>query len=622
MRREARLMQPEERGGGAAAPSSSRSPSLVAALAWGALWAPLLGVWVVVPHFLRTQRIHPSSIEQWALLGSILLIVLVGFGLIGALITWAVLRALSRARRRPLVDPGWTYALCVLLCLPALYFLTAALTELAIFRSLVGLRDYRPFLAPVGGAYAAVCGLFLVLYREIVRRNPRPRLTPIALSGIAALLVGLALAPIWGEPSLDPRANARQLEAMGARPAAPLLFVGVDSGSWKILRPLIDGGKAPTIARLIESGISGEMRAPWPHPIWSAPAWSAILTGYPRRQTGVYQELAASAPDLPSFQIPLELDFLLDPLYLVEYKIAAASGFLRLTPFPRNALLRQPVWELLHDAGLRVAVVRFLFTFPAAGQASFVISDYVGEDIWKRIGVWTQAAGSVAPAAMAPALLSSFSGASRAAEALASGLLPRGGPSVGREALVTPADSLRTAAEIDVRTIDASLHLIRSQPNIDAFFVYLGGFDTVCHSFWRYRFPREFPEDPPGDAAAREFGPVIDRYLEFVDEAIGRLIRAYPRPPNVFVVADHGAEALHGNRTYSGAHSPRDGIFVAAGPDIPHRESLIPVSYYDVAPTALELMGFAPFPDMQGVSRLAAAPGPGSPPGERSSKGS
>ena len=85
-----------------------------------------------------------------------------------------------------------------------------------------------------------------------------------------------------------------------------------------------------------------------------------------------------------------------------------------------------------------------------------------------------------------------------------------------------------------------------------------------------------------------------------------KLIDAYPQPPNVLIVADHGAEALHGNRSHSGAHAPRDGIFVAAGPGIPHQKDAIHLSYYDVAPSALELMGLAPLPDMPGVSIFRA----------------
>jgi predicted AlkP superfamily phosphohydrolase/phosphomutase len=209
---------------------------------------------------------------------------------------------------------------------------------------------------------------------------------------------------------------------------------------------------------------------------------------------------------------------------------------------------------------------------------------------------------------MAPAVFSTFSEASRGAEALVRSSLPRGAPVASPDALVTPADSLRIAADIDTRTVDASLSLLRRQPTIAAFFVYIGGFDTVCHAFWRYRFPAEFAEEEPDGEAVRKFGPVIDHYLEAVDEWVGQLIDAYAQPPNVIVVADHGAEALHGNRSYSGAHSPRDGIFAAAGPGIPHRTGAAHVSYYDVAPSVLELMGFAPLADMPGRSFLRDTP--------------
>jgi hypothetical protein len=555
---------------------------------------------------LRTQRIHPASAEEWWFLVTLVVTVFLAFGVIGSVATWMFLRLWSRLRGRALSDPGWASALCVPLLLPLLYFLIAAGTELTMFSSLVGLGSYRPFFGIACAAYAVIAVLSGLLYRAIIRCDPRPRLAPLAMSCVLGLAGGLALAPIWGEPAFDPKAAMQKAQPLhdGVRPRTPLLFVGVDSGSWKVLRPLLDRDRAPALRRLIDSGVSGEMRAAWPHPIWSAPAWAAILTGYPREQTGIYQELSASASGLPPFQIPLEFDFLLDPLYLVEYRVAAKSGLLRLTPFPRSALLRQPVWQLLHGAGISVAVVRFGFTFPAKGQADFVISDNVGGDAWKILGVWTQTIGSVAPEEMAPSLLSSFEGTSHSAEALISASLPSSAPQDSWGESMSPTGSLRIAADIDARTVDASLNLLHREPDIAAFFVYLGGFDTMCHSFWRYRFPAEFPEDPPDEAAVSEFGQVIDRYLEFIDESIGKLIDAYPEPPNVLVVADHGAEALHGNRSYSGAHAPRDGIFIAAGPSIPHQRDAIHLSYYDVAPSVLELMGLAPLPDMPGASFL------------------
>jgi hypothetical protein len=262
---------------------------------------------------------------------------------------------------------------------------------------------------------------------------------------------------------------------------------------------------------------------------------------------------------------------------------------------------------VLQSAGVQTGVVRFRYTYPADGRASFVVSNFVGTDIWKFLGVNVgMVPGLVSPAEAASELLAPFVGPSRSGEALAADLLPHGGPRASAGAWITAADAVEDGAEIDQRTLEAATRLLAAERKLGALFVYLGGFDTICHSFWRYRFPSEFPEDPPDPQEVRQFSAVIDRYAEFLDDAIGRLLAAYEKPLNVFIVADHGAEALHGNRTYSGAHSERDGVFVASGPDIPHRAEMRKLSYFDVAPTVLDLMGLATDPDMQGASVIAA----------------
>jgi len=233
---------PEVRDGG------GRHPVLVSSLGWRALWAPLLGVWGVFPHLLRTQRVHPASADEWWLLTTLALTIFLAFGVVGALATWRILRSWTTLRKRPLSDPGWASALCVPLVLPLLYFLAVACTELTFFRSLVGLGSYRPFFGIACGSYLLVAPLSWWLYRAVLRCNPRRRLTPLTLSGVLALAAGLILAPICGEPAFDAKTAVQQAQPLsdGARPRAPLLFVGVDSGSWKILQPLLDRGRAPT----------------------------------------------------------------------------------------------------------------------------------------------------------------------------------------------------------------------------------------------------------------------------------------------------------------------------------------------------------------------------------------
>src|SRR2546422_4740480 len=99
------------------------------------------------------------------------------------------------------------------------------------------------------------------------------------------------------------------------------------------------------------------------------------------------------------------------------------------------------------------------------------------------------------------------------------------------------------AAEIDRRTLEAAERLIRLRPNLPVLAVYLPGFDKVCHAFWQYRFPEAYGDGRPAAEDIAELGPVVDRYLAFVDRSLGRLIAAYGTTPNVIVVSDHGFEA-------------------------------------------------------------------------------
>ena len=83
------------------------------------------------------------------------------------------------------------------------------------------------------------------------------------------------------------------------------------------------------------------MEAQWPPYYWSGAAWAAIVTGLPRELTGVYEDLAASAPGLPLFQAPLGQVLRLNPLYSIR-SLLVHSGIVSLTPPPRSLLKATP----------------------------------------------------------------------------------------------------------------------------------------------------------------------------------------------------------------------------------------------------------------------------------------
>ena len=56
-----------------------------------------------------------------------------------------------------------------------------------------------------------------------------------------------------------------------------LLLVGWDSADWKIIHPLLDSGELPGLARLVESGTSGNLTTLEPQ--LSPMLWTSIATG-------------------------------------------------------------------------------------------------------------------------------------------------------------------------------------------------------------------------------------------------------------------------------------------------------------------------------------------------------
>jgi predicted AlkP superfamily phosphohydrolase/phosphomutase len=277
---------------------------------------------------------------------------------------------------------------------------------------------------------------------------------------------------------------------------------------------------------------------------------------------------------------------------------------IRATHPPRAALRRPPVWELLTAAGVESGVVRFDFTYPADARAgAFVVSNRIGRDTWEVARVRVAEGGNVVwPPAHAAELSAAFGEDVPIDTKLLATILPGGHPPRSEHQKLEQ-DTLRTAVDIDQRTFDASERLLRLRPNIPFLAVYLGGFDNACHSFWEYRFPEDYGAAPPAADDVAAFGGVVDRYLEFLDRGLARLLAAYSTPPNVVIISDHGHTAILDHPLWRGWHD-RQGILIGAGPAFPHDERPMDVSYFDIVPTLADAVGLATPDGMHGTSLI------------------
>src|SRR6266446_1551847 len=59
--------------------------------------------------------------------------------------------------------------------------------------------------------------------------------------------------------------------------AHKVLLIGWDAADWKVIHPLVDAGRMPNLARLIESGVMGTIATL--HPSYSPMLWTSIATG-------------------------------------------------------------------------------------------------------------------------------------------------------------------------------------------------------------------------------------------------------------------------------------------------------------------------------------------------------
>jgi predicted AlkP superfamily phosphohydrolase/phosphomutase len=411
----------------------------------------------------------------------------------------------------------------------------------------------------------------------------------------------VALVPLLAQ---TPASVAVALERAPGTGNAPLLFIGLDGATWRVLQPAIDRGDAPTLKRLVDTGTRGTIEALWA-PYWSSAAWASILTGQPQEVTGVYEDLAGKGEGIPIFQVPLDPK-LTNASFFVLRSVLRQAGIVWFTPPPRELLPAKPVWQLLHEQGVDSAVVRFRFTYPPDDQAALVVSDWAGHDEWEGMGVRRDMGDdTVTPRSRARELLAPFRQEGPLDPNLFHTLLPGPLPPMPADTSFDPVEALRTAADIDDRTFAASESILRSNPTQPFFAVYIGGLDAVEHAFWQYRFPGDFDTNLPSAADVKRLGPVIDRYVRYVDERVNRLLQGYAAPPNVVIVSDHGHGATTFQSNWRGWHT-RDGVFLAAGPDIPHRPDPIHVSYYDVLPTLVGLKGFYASTGVSGHSVVAA----------------
>jgi predicted AlkP superfamily phosphohydrolase/phosphomutase len=268
------------------------------------------------------------------------------------------------------------------------------------------------------------------------------------------------------------------------------MLIGWDGATWDLVRPWVDQGLLPNLARLMRQGSHGPLRSALPP--WSFQAWASFLTGKNPGQHGIY-------------------DFFRTPPGTYDLEFVNADHRRGGATF----------WGHLSDAGRKVIAISIPGTFPPDPVNGVMISgfDFPGEGPGSAVdarGMYPSAlhaelTRNVGPHPIDAAILGDFK-QGRYTAALA-------------KILTTVRQQAATAK-----------YLATHRP-WDCFMMVFGEADGVSHYFWQFCDPQSpyFIDHPDGLRDS-----MLQVYQE-IDRQTGELVALAPPGTNVFVLSDHGA---------------------------------------------------------------------------------
>jgi hypothetical protein len=432
-------------------------------------------------------------------------------------------------------------------------------------------------------AAAAMLLVIAIAHYSFGRRGSRVGASLFVLAVFASLALPLAARG----PGVDLPMPIAQLHTQAAPAAAPgqprVAMILLDGASLDYVLPRVAEGRLPAFARLLEKGAVMDLATV--RPTQPDPVWAAVATGMYPSKNGV-----RSAASFFARSDDRMVDLLPDHCFS---HALVYLGFIHDEPNASNTWRARPLWSIASNAGVRVGIVRWPLTYPAAEVNGFIVSDR-----------FHQLVGSIAEfdRAASPHEVLGWVEPSFADPASDSQPAPFQAP-----AAPSPEES---ALRRD-RGYSAAMQTLAGEmaPRLTA--LRYEGLDVVSHYYLRYTQPRLFRDIPDEDR--RRFSQVIDRYYAYIDSELAAVLGRLAAGDLLVVVSGFGMHPLNpikqavgrilGNPDFTGTHEGApDGFLIAYGRAVEsgHKQR---GSIVDVTPTLLYLLGFPVARDMDGFAR-------------------
>jgi len=354
------------------------------------------------------------------------------------------------------------------------------------------------------------------------------------------------------------------------------LLVGWDSADWKIIHPLLDAGELPGLARLVDTGTSGNLTTLEPQ--LSPMLWTSIATGKMAYHHGV-----------PGFTE-------VDPVRGAVVPVSAATRKSR------------TIWEILGERGLRSHVVSWFATHGEENHPGCVVSNMFCHVQNTKSGQDPAEWPAPPTGTYWPAELASVMNDLRVSphdidpDDLIRLFVPAAHTVDQKKdrRLWALAEKLAEACSVH----NAATHLLEADPDWDFMAVYYRTVDEISHLFMPYHPPRMagIPE-----ADYELYKQVVTGIYKLHDLFLCRLMQLAGPDTAIVLVSDHGFHSDHLRPKFTPRvpagitvwHRPQ-GVFIASGPGFKRDELVYGARLLDVAPTILHWFGLPVGADMEG----------------------
>jgi predicted AlkP superfamily phosphohydrolase/phosphomutase len=262
-----------------------------------------------------------------------------------------------------------------------------------------------------------------------------------------------------------------------------VLVLGIDGGTLTILRPWIEEGKLPHLARLMKLGTHGELQSTLPP--YTATAWVSFATGKGPGKHGVF--------DFWRF-----------------------NSDRRKVLINARAIKAATLWVILSRYGLRVGVVNVPMTYPPVGVNGVMIAGMMTPN---------ERAEYTFPQSLKGELIKAVG--DYAANPYAS--------------ISQRVDFLEKVVYWEEKREEANQYLL-AHNDFDFFMNVVQGPDPIQHHFWKY-LDHHHPSFRAKEAA--KFGRSLLECYQTVDQIVGHRLQMIDERTTMFVLSDHGFGPTH-----------------------------------------------------------------------------